>query len=187
MAQQLVASPADFERDSDKRLFLGLRRRLWEYEPLRASRPQIDLDVRHGVVRVGGRVRTLAMKEIVGYLCQRTEGVAAVRNDLVSDTEVVRQVADAIATDPELGALCIKVDVRAGVATLAGELPEAALEARVLEAARTAPDVTDVVSELVVRRPERPPTAPPPRTAEAAAMAPEQAEPVAAGQSTTEG
>jgi osmotically-inducible protein OsmY len=186
MAQQLVAAPADFERDSDRRLFLGLRRRLWEYEPLRASRPEIDLDVRHGVVRIGGRVRTLAMKEIVGYLCQRTEGVAAVRNDLVSDTEVVRKVADAIAADPQLGALCIKVDVRAGVATLAGELPDAAFEARVLEAARTAPDVTDVVSELVVRLPERPPTAPPPKTAEAVAPVPDQAERVDPAQSRIE-
>jgi osmotically-inducible protein OsmY len=162
MAEHFVAAPATFAREGDKRLFMELRRVLWDYEPLRSTRPRVDLDVTHGTVRLNGRVRTLAMKEIVGYMVRRTEGVGVLRNDLISDTEVVQQVADVLARDPDLGPLCIRVDVREGVATLTGELPDAALEERAIQMARTAPGAADVVSELVVRRRERPPTAPAP-------------------------
>jgi osmotically-inducible protein OsmY len=160
LAEQLVAAPEHFEREDDKRLFLNVRSELWEYEPLRASRPVIELEVHHGTVRIGGRVRTLAMKEIVGYICQRIDGVGVVRNELVSDTEVMRNVADALALDDALGPLCLIVDVRGGVVTLTGDLPDAALEQRALNAAQAAPGVLDVISDLVVRRPERPATAP---------------------------
>lgn len=159
----LAAEPAEFEDEADRRLFLAVRRHLWEYEPLRATRPRLELDAHHGTVRVWGRVRTQAMKEIVGYLCGRAEGVAVVSNELVSDTELVRQVADALAADESLAPLCPRVDARDGVVTLSGELPSPELEARALEAARSVPDLADVVSELVVRRQARPPTAPAPK------------------------
>jgi osmotically-inducible protein OsmY len=169
LAEQLVAAPEHFEREEDKRLFLSVRRELWEYEPLRASRPTLELEVRHGTVRLGGRVRTLAMKEIVGYICQRLDGVGVVRNELISDTEVVRNVADALAIDEALGPLCLIVDVRGGVVTLSGDLPDSALERRAVEAALGALGALDVVSNLVVRRPQRPPTAPAPKAVTAGA------------------
>ena len=172
MADQFAAAPATFERESDKRLFMELRRVLWDYEPLRATRPRLDLDVTHGTARLSGRVRTLAMKQIAGYLCRRVEGVGAVRNELISDTEVQRQVADALAVDDELGPLCLRVDARDGVATLSGDLPSPEFEERALQAARMAPGVAEVVSELLVRRPGRPPTAPTPGAAEPAKAAP---------------
>jgi osmotically-inducible protein OsmY len=160
VAEQLVAASGPFEQEADKRLFLALRRRLLEYEPLRSTRPQVELNVKHGMVQITGRVRTLAMKEIVGYLCRRMDGVVSVRNELVSDTELNRRVADALAADPELAPLCIKIDARDGMTTLAGELPGPDLEPRAIEAARSVPDVEDVISQLTVRRRERPPTAP---------------------------
>jgi len=169
LAEQLVAAPEHFEREEDKRLFLSVRRELWEYEPLRASRPTLELEVHHGTVRLGGRVRTLAMKEIVGYICQRLDGVGVVRNELISDTEVVRNVADALAIDEALGPLCLIVDVRGGVVTLSGDLPDSALERRALDAALSALGVLDVVSNLVVRRPQRPTTAPAPKAVLASA------------------
>src|SRR5712691_6384903 len=118
------------EQESDRRLALALHRRLWAYEPLRATHPELELDVQQGAVRIRGRVRTQAMKEIVGYLCKRAEGVASVRNELVSDAELMRQVADALAADPDVGPLCIRVDARAGAVILSGELPGAELEPR---------------------------------------------------------
>ena len=165
MAEQLVAEPQVFELEADRRLFLELRRRLWDYEPLRASRPRLEVEPTHGTVLIRGRVRTLAMKEMVSYLCQRVEGVTAVRNELISDTEVERGVADALAADPELGPLCLRVDARNGVATLSGDLPRPELEVRAVEAARSAPGVVEVISDLAVRPQQRPPTAPPPRAA----------------------
>jgi osmotically-inducible protein OsmY len=160
VAEQLVAASVPFEQEADKRLFLALRRRLLEYEPLRSTRPQVELNIKHGMVQITGRVRTLAMKEIVGYLCRRMDGVVSVRNDLVSDTELIRRLADALAAHPELATLCIRIDARDGIATLAGDLPSPELEPRAIEAARSVPDVQDVISQLAVRRPERPPTAP---------------------------
>jgi osmotically-inducible protein OsmY len=160
VAEELVAASAPFEQETDKRLFLALRRRLLKYEPFRSTAPEVRLNVTHGTVQITGRVRTLAMKEIVGYLCRRVDGVVSVRNELVSDTELVRRVADALAADPELAPLCIKIDARAGIATLAGDLPSPELEPRAIETARGAPDVVDVISQLTVRRSERPPTAP---------------------------
>ena len=168
MAEQLVASPAHFDSERDRQLFLELRRRLWDYEPLRATLPDFELDVRHGTVRLSGRVRTLAMKEIAGYICARVDGAAVIRNELVSDTEVVRAVADALAADPKLAPLCLYVDVRDGVATLSGDLPSPELEGRAVETTRNVSVVKDVNSELVVRPPVRWPTAPPPKPAEAA-------------------
>ena len=165
MAEQLLAEPASFELEADRRLFHAIRRRLWDYEALRASHPRLELDVHHGTVRLGGRVRTLAMKESAGYLCRRDDGVAVVRNDVISDTEVVRDVAAALAADPELGPLCLRVDVRDGVATLSGDLPAPELEATALEAARQVRSVEDVISNLTVRPAARPPTAPLPKPA----------------------
>ena len=48
----------------------------------------------------------------------RLEGVRAVRNDLVADPEVMRDVADAVAADAEFGPLCPRIDVRYGVVSL---------------------------------------------------------------------
>lgn len=165
MAEQLLAEPASFEREADRRLFNAIRRRLWDYEALRATHPKLELEVHHGSIRLGGRVRTQAMKEIAGYLCRREDEVGVVRNEIVSDTEVVYDVAAALASEPQLGPLCLRVDVRDGIATLSGELPAPDLEASALEAARRVPTVEDVFSNLTVRPPTRPPTAPPPQPA----------------------
>jgi osmotically-inducible protein OsmY len=160
MFERTIAEPPNGLKGADRRLFLAVRRRLLDHEPLRASHPQLGLDVDGGTVRLGGRVRTLALKEIAGYLCKRLEGVQEVRNELLSDTEVQRQVADALAADDKLGPLCLRVDVRDGVASLSGDLPTPELEEQAVRVARRAPGVADVRSELAVRPPQRPPTAP---------------------------
>jgi osmotically-inducible protein OsmY len=181
LAEVLLAQPGSFERESDRRIFLSLRKRLWEYEALRATRPELDLEVRHGAVRLRGRVRTLAMKEIAGYLLAREEGVGTVQNELISDTEVIRDVADALALDEQLAPLCLVVDARAGIVTLSGELPEPALEQRAVDVAAAVPSAVSVISNLVVRHRERPPTAPAARLTEAVeaatSAAPEQTAP----------
>ena len=162
LSEQLVAEPASFESEEDQRAFHEIRRRLYAYEALRATHPTLELEVQHGTARLTGRVRTQAMKEILGYLCRQVDDVAVVRNDVISDTEVVRQVADALATDPILGPLCLRVDARDGVVTLSGDLPSAELEPQAIEVAGQADAAREVVSALVVRPAVRPPTAPPP-------------------------
>jgi osmotically-inducible protein OsmY len=162
LSEQLLPEPASFESDGDQRAFHEIRRRLYEYEALRATQPRLELDVRHGTAHLTGRVRTQAMKEIVGYLCRQVDDVAVVRNEVISDTEVGRQVADALATDPTLGPLCLRVDVRDGIATLSGDLPSAELDGQAVEVAAQAVAAEQIVSALVVRPAVRPPTAPAP-------------------------
>ena len=71
-------------------------------------------------MRLQGRVRTSAIKEIAEFLLLRVPGIRAVGNELISDPEVVRAVADAIAADPELGPTCPIIESRDGVVILVG-------------------------------------------------------------------
>ena len=137
--------------DADADLVNRVRKALWNYEPLRATRPRLEVWVNGGRVTLGGRMRTLAMKEISEYLLRRLDGVNAVRNDVVADPEVVQAVADALSTDPELGPLCIRVDARDGEVVLAGDVPSEALASRALDVASGVPVAERVGSRLIVR------------------------------------
>lgn len=152
MAQDMFRSDDDLP-EADRHLLNTVRRTLWEYEPLRATRPVFDLAVQDGRVHLEGRVRTLALKEIVEYLLRRIDGVRAVRNDLVADPEVVRAVADAFAADPEVGPCCPIVDARDGVVTLVGEVPSEEVARRAVELASEVPIVASVDSHLRVAAP----------------------------------
>ena len=137
--------------DKDADLVDRVRKALWEYEPLRATRPRLEVHVDGGRVTLSGRMRTLAMKEISEYLLRRLDGVNAVRNDIVADPEVIQAVADALATDPELGPLCIRVDARDGDVVLAGDIPSEALADRALDVASRVPVAERVGSRMIVR------------------------------------
>src|SRR5581483_2548069 len=136
--------------DDDRQLLTAIRKTLWEYEPLRATRPTLTIGVQDGRVVLAGRVRTLAIKEIAEYLLLRIDGVRAVRNDLLADPEVVRALADLVAADPELGPLCPRIDVRDGVVHLAGDVPSEAVANRLIELAADHPWVDSVVSYLTI-------------------------------------
>jgi osmotically-inducible protein OsmY len=157
MAEEMVRSAEDLA-DADRELVVAIRKALADYEPLRATRPVLDVEVADGRVRLTGRMRTLAMKEIAEYLILRTAGVRAVRNDVVADPDVVRAVADALAADERLGPACIQVDARDGRVVLAGVVPDDGHVRRALELAGGVPVVASVRSALVVR-PEPAPSA----------------------------
>jgi osmotically-inducible protein OsmY len=140
--------------EEDRHLYASIRKALWDYEPLRATRPVLDISVRDGLVRLQGRVRTLAIKEISEYLLLRIPGIRAVANDLVADPEVVRAVADAFASDSELGPACPIVEVRDGIVILAGQLPSEELAQRAVEVALSVPSVVSVTTHLRVMPPQ---------------------------------
>ena len=137
--------------DQDADLVDRVRKALWGYEPLRASRPRLEVRVDGGRVTLSGRMRTLAMKEISEYLLRRLDGVNAVRNDVVADPEVVQAVADALAIDSELGPLCIRVDARDGDVVLAGDVPNEAVANRALDVAGRVAVAERVGSRMLVR------------------------------------
>ena len=136
--------------DEDADLVEQIRKVLWSYEPLRASRPRLEVRVDGGRVTLSGRMRTLAMKEISEYLLRRLDGVNAVRNDVVADPEVIQAVADALATDSELGPLCIRVDARDGDVVLAGDVASEALADRAIDVASRVPVAERVGSRMRV-------------------------------------
>ena len=140
--------------EAERHLLVSIRKTLWDYEPLRATRPVLDISVRDGLVRLQGRVRTSAIKEIAEFLLLRIPGIRAVGNDLISDPEVVRAVADAIAADPELGPTCPIIESRDGVVVLAGTMPSEQLAQRATEIGASVPTVVSVNNVLRVVPPQ---------------------------------
>jgi osmotically-inducible protein OsmY len=136
--------------EADRQVLDRIRRTLWDYEPLRATRPDLDISVHEGLVHLRGRVRTSAIKEIAELLVHRLPAVRAVRNDLIADPEVVRAVADAFAVDPEIGPACPIVDCRDGVVILIGAVPSDEIARRAVELAIAVPLVASVTSHLRV-------------------------------------
>jgi osmotically-inducible protein OsmY len=153
MAQDMFRFDDDLP-EAERHLLVSIRQTLWAYEPLRATRPILDISVRDGLVRLQGRVRTSAIKEIAEFLLLRIPGIRAVSNDLISDPEVVRAVADAIAADPELGPTCPIIESRDGVVVLAGTMPSEELSRRVAEVAAAVPTVVTVNNVLRVLPPQ---------------------------------
>lgn len=152
MAQDFIRLPDELP-DAERQLLELIRKTLLAYEPLRATRPVLDVTVNAGLVHLVGRVRTSAIKEIAELLVHRLPGVRAVRNDLLSDPEVVRAVADAFADDPEIGPSCPIVEARDGVVILVGNVPSEAIAHRALEVASAVPLVASVTSHLKVAPP----------------------------------
>jgi osmotically-inducible protein OsmY len=67
----VVRAPAHGLGPAEKKLYTRVRRTLWDYEPLRASHAEIDIEVQGDQVRLRGRVRTLPQKMIAEALVTR--------------------------------------------------------------------------------------------------------------------
>jgi osmotically-inducible protein OsmY len=152
----VIRAPArDLER-AEKKLYTRVRRVLWEYEPLRASHAEIDIAIAGGRVVLRGRVRTMPQKLIAKVLVERMTDVDDVINELISDPEVVRAVADALAQDERTAAYVIRVDSRHGVVILRGEVPSDDVVQAAIEIAATVPLVSSVRNALAVSGDARP-------------------------------
>jgi len=152
MSQEIFRLDDDLP-EADRQVLDAIRKVLLDYEPLRATRPVLDVSVRDGLVHLHGRVRTSAIKEIAELLVHQLPVVRAVRNDLVADPEVIRAVADAFADDPEVGPACPIVDCRDGVVILIGEVPSEGAARRAVERASNVPIVGSVTSHLRIAPP----------------------------------
>jgi len=152
----VIRAPARELERAEKKLYTRVRRVLWDYEPLRASHAEIDIAVAGGTVHLRGRVRTLPQKLIARVLVERMTDVGEVINELVSDPEVVRAVADALAQDERTAAYVIRVDSRHGVVVLRGEVPSDAVVQAAIEIAATVPLVSSVRNALAVSGDARP-------------------------------
>jgi len=152
MAQEIFPIADDLP-EADRRVLNVIRKTLLDYEPLRATRPILEVTVQDGLVHLRGRVRTSAIKEIAELLVLQLAAVRAVRNELIADPEVVRAVADAFAADPELGPACPIVDARDGVVILIGGVSSDDVARHAVEVASSVPLVASVTSHLRVIQP----------------------------------
>ena len=152
MAQEIFPIADDLP-ERDRRVLNVIRKTLLDYEPLRATRPILEVTVHEGLVHLRGRVRTSAIKEIAELLVLQLPPVRAVRNELIADPEVVRAVADAFAADPDLGPACPIVDARDGVVILIGTVPSDELARHAVEVASAVPLVASVTNHLRVVSP----------------------------------
>jgi osmotically-inducible protein OsmY len=151
MAHQWIQGPPVAADETDRRLFFKVRNVLWDYEPLRASGAQLAIDVQHQIVQVNGRVRSVAQKQLVDALVRRVDGVRGVENGIVADPEIARDVALALARDPELAAHVIQVVSQLGEVTLIGAVPNDRLEQRAVEIAAGLGIVHSVQSGLAIQ------------------------------------
>jgi osmotically-inducible protein OsmY len=143
------APDRDLER-AEKKIYSRVRRVLWDYEPLRASHAEIFIDVEGHTVRLRGRVRTMPQKLIAEVLVERVADIDVVTNELISDPEVVRAVADALAQDERTAAYVIRVDSRHGIVTLRGDVPSEAVQQAALEIVATESLVNGVRNQLAI-------------------------------------
>lgn len=143
----------------EKRLYVQARRALWDYEPLRASHAQILIEVQGRMLRLSGRVRTLAQKVLAEAYVKRLPGVSAVTNELIADAEVIRSVADALARDPRIAPYVLRVSAHHGAALLEGDVPDDATRRAAVEVAATAPLASSVRERLTLGAPSLPPEA----------------------------
>jgi osmotically-inducible protein OsmY len=148
-----VRTPERELRGDEKKRWVTVRQTLWDYEPLRASHAEIQIDVQGRTVRLSGRVRTLSQKVIAGLLVQRLPEVDAVANELLADAEVVRAVADVLARDERTAPYVIQVEARHGVVTLRGEVASEATRQAAVELTSRAPSVAAVHDRLTIGGP----------------------------------
>jgi len=152
MAHQFIEIPARSLSQTERHLLGEVRDALWEYEPLRATRAPLTLEVEAGAVRVGGRTRTEALRLLAAYLVSHVKGVTAVENAIVSDDMVQRAVADALAADPLTAPHCLQIAVRYGEVRLLGEVTNLDASERAAQIARSVPIALGVTNEVSVVR-----------------------------------
>ncbi len=123
------------------------------YPPLRELLLPIAVEVEDGVVTLKGWVRTPAMKHMATKLALEVPGVKDVRNQLIADDELEREVALALERDPALedDFPGIFVDALAGAVTLWGHVSSEENKARAQEIAQSIHGVRKVINDLKVK------------------------------------
>jgi osmotically-inducible protein OsmY len=136
----------------DERLADEVRERLEGYEPLRASGARITVSVERGVVYLRGLVRSATQPAEAARVARQVRGVRTVHVDgLRTDEQIAVDVAAALARDPELARVVLRVQVALGLVVLRGAVDDAHLVDRAIAVCRAVPGVERVRSEIVVR------------------------------------
>lgn len=125
---------------------------------------RVDVSTREGVVLLAGTVENLLAKERAVKLAESVKGVRSVVNQIVvephfglTDTEIRRDVNDALLSDPATESFDIGVGVEDGVVTLSGTVESWTEQELALEVAKRVRGVKDVKDKLYISyKPDRP-------------------------------
>lgn len=123
------------------------------YPPFRELILPIAVHVDGDEVVLQGWVPTLTLKRVATRLAMEVPGVSRVRNELIADEELERQVAEVLEQEPSLedDFPGIHINVVAGAVTLWGTVSTEADRQRAEELARQVPGVRKVINQLRVR------------------------------------
>lgn len=116
----------------------------------RADARTIAIEARNGVVTLRGYVTDGRNRDRAEQLARDVRGVLRVENALVSDAELLLDVAQALARDERTRGAAIGVNVMQGIVYLIGEARSPALRSAAEEVAAHRPRVRMVVNQLIV-------------------------------------
>jgi osmotically-inducible protein OsmY len=127
------------------------------------STTRISVVVHDGVVTLRGAVKDAATKEREVNLVRKMRGVKSVNDEIrvghvgpsaaqtVSDAALVAAVEAELTAQTGVNVAGVKVQASAGTVTLSGHASTAAIKSTLLEAARHAPGVRNVVDRIAVK------------------------------------
>jgi osmotically-inducible protein OsmY len=127
------------------------------------STTRISVVVHEGVVTLSGTVKDAATRDHEVNLVRKMRGVKSVNDELrvgrvgpsaaqtVSDAALVAAVEAELTAQAGINVTGIKVSANAGNVILSGHAPTAAIESTLVEAARHAPGVRNVIDRIAVR------------------------------------
>ncbi|HZQ06920.1 MAG TPA: BON domain-containing protein [Anaerolineae bacterium] len=144
---------------------------LMNYSGVRVWTDALNLQVRGGVVQLGGHVRTQAEKEVTEEVILKVKGVQDVWSNLYVDTDLEIAVAQALGNDPRTRGSFPGILVGSGFGEifLKGAVASQEIKKTAGEIAAQVPGVREVTNAL--EAPEPPKPAAPPAAAKPAAGA----------------
>ena len=136
-------------RVPDDELRQHVYKALARFEPIRrVSLPQIGIEAEKGVVTLRGHAASDTHKSVAAGLAADVPGVQAVRNELVSDGELQRDLVRAFQQHPETRTVHGGSSVDLGVVTLWGPAPNDAFANAAPDVALSVPGVRAVLNLL---------------------------------------
>ncbi len=130
---------------------------LWRWEPIRArDLGTVQVIVQGSTAVLRGIVASDAHKYAASRLAEAVSGIGQVVNELVTDEELERHIAVALASDEVVRHLRIAVRAAMGTARLYGVVPTLEIADRARAVALTVPGLAGIESKLQVVRPGTP-------------------------------
>ncbi|HZQ05583.1 MAG TPA: BON domain-containing protein [Anaerolineae bacterium] len=157
--------------EQDEALETAIIDTLMNYSGVRVWTDALDIQVRGGVVQLGGHVRTQAEKEVTEEVILKVKGVQDLWSNLYVDTDLEIAVAQALGNDPRTRGSFPGILVGSGFGEifLKGAVASQEIKKAAGEIAAQVPGVREVTNAL--EAPEPPKPAAPPAAAKPAAGA----------------